>query len=376
MPKISDIVGIINKIAPPHLAEQWDNSGLQLGDPTTEVNHIMVALDPTVEVIHAALSASCQLLITHHPLIFKPLKKITTATAQGRLIHTAIKGNLAVMSIHTCFDSADGGMNDLLAARLGLRECLPLIAPPDHDSVKLVVFVPTSHLDAVRTALFPYTTTMGNYRDCSFSAPGIGTFTPQSGAQPFIGTPGSQTSVEEYRLEVLIQRNRLSNALRTLVSVHPYEEPVFDIYPLAPGINRTGLGRIGTLAEPCTLAEFAHIVATVLDAPDVRIVGEPTTRIRSVAVCGGSGASLVNNAVRAGADVLVTGDVKYHDARDAAEQGIAIIDGGHFATEIGMVASVSTRLQTLLSAAGYSDCHVTSCGIESDPFCTTIYKRA
>jgi len=366
--KLSDILGIINKIAPPGLAESWDNSGLQLGDPAANVSAIMVALDATPAVVASALASSCHLLVTHHPLIFKPLKSISTATPQGRLIHAAISGGLGIISIHTSYDIAPGGLNDLLAQRLGIGGCTPLKTTSSQELVKLVVFVPEEHLDRVRTALLTHAQVMGAYGDCSFAAAGEGTFTPLQGAAPFIGSIGSQEHVREQRLELLVSRPNLGRAVKTLLASHPYEEPAFDIYPLLNDGDTQGLGRIGRLGAPSTLADFAGRVGELLGAPGLRYVGDPGAMVHKVALCSGSGASLLRDAVRSGADCLVTGDVKYHDARDAEDLGIALIDAGHFPTEQIMVADVSEQLRRMLDAAGYQECRVIPCDLEQEPF--------
>ncbi|BCS52281.1 GTP cyclohydrolase 1 type 2 [Geobacter sp. SVR] len=333
-----------------------------------EVSRIMVALDATQAVVDDALSAGCQLLVTHHPLLFKPQKVISTATTQGRLVHTAIRGGLAIFSMHTNYDIDDGGLNDVLAERLGLPVRSVLQATAGQELVKLVVFVPEGHLDQLRTALFPYAQQLGAYRDCSFAAAGEGTFTPLSGATPFIGAVGEQERVAESRLEVLIDRTAMPRAVKALLSAHPYEEPAFDVYPLLNEGRRLGLGRIGVLPESTTLSAFAARVAQKLGAPALRYVGSPEAVVSKVALCSGSGASVMQAAVRGGADVLVTGDVKYHEARDAEAQGIALIDAGHFATEIIMVDAVADRLARMLSEAGYMGCEIVPCRCETDPF--------
>jgi dinuclear metal center YbgI/SA1388 family protein len=368
IPKIADIVGIINKIAPPALAEAWDNPGLQIGDPAAEVNRVMVALDPAPDVIDSALKASCQLLVTHHPLIFKPLSSISTATPHGAAILKAIRGGLSIVSLHTNYDIASGGLNDLLAIKIGLSSCAPLKITATCETVKLVVFVPGDHLERVRSALFPYCAIQGLYRDCSFAAGGVGTFMPLDGAEPFTGAVGVLARVPEERLEVQILRTHLSRAVRALIAAHPYEEPAFDIYPLLNEGETLGLGRIGRLAEPLTLEEYAIRLRNVLSAPALRYVGDPAARVSKVALCSGSGASLLRDAARSGADLLVTGDVKYHEARDAEDLGIAMIDAGHFPTEIIMVSEITERLGRALATAGYTDCHVEACRTETDPF--------
>ena len=198
--KLSDILGIINKIAPPALAETWDNSGLQIGDPNKVVSKIMVALDATPAVVASAIESSCQLLLTHHPLIFKPLKAISTVTVQGKLIHDAISSGLAIISIHTSYDIATGGLNDLLAERLGIENVVPLRITSSRDLAKLVVFVPEEHLESVRASLLGYAANLGAYSDCSFTASGVGTFTPLEGAKPLIGKVDTLEHVPELSL--------------------------------------------------------------------------------------------------------------------------------------------------------------------------------
>lgn len=350
------------------MAESWDNSGLQLGDPLAEISRIMVALDATPAVVEAAIGSGCQLLVTHHPLIFKALNSISSAVTPGRQIHAAIRAGLAVISMHTNYDIAEGGLNDLLAERVGLAGSVPLQVTSSRELAKLVVFVPEEQFDQVRLAMLPHAENLGAYRDCSFATPGEGTFTPLSGAKPFIGSIGELERVAEKRLELLIDRAGLGRAIKTLVSVHPYEEPAFDLYPLLNEGAKLGLGRIGRLAEPLSLAAFSARLGENLPSEGLRYVGDPETVVAKVALCSGGGASLMRCAARAGADVLVTGDVKYHDARDAEELGIALIDAGHFPSEIIMVEEVSGRLASMLAAAGYADCEVVPCRVEYDPF--------
>jgi dinuclear metal center YbgI/SA1388 family protein len=372
MPKTSDILGIINKLAPISLAEGWDNTGLQVGDPGAEANRIMVALDPTSDVITSAIASSCQILVTHHPLIFKPLKSISTATRQGTLIHTAIRAGLSIVSMHTNYDIASGGLNDLLSKKLGLSTCVPLQYTTAQELVKLVVFVPTDYIEPIKSALFPYAESLGNYRDCSFASGGEGTFTPLEGAEPFIGKVGIPQKVSEQRFELLLERRNLPRAIQALMAAHPYEDPAYDVYSLLNEGEKLGLGRIGHLSDTVSLGDFARQIKKTLPAPGLRYVGDPSARLSKVALCSGSGASLLHEAARAGADVLVTGDVKYHEARDAQDLGIALIDAGHFPTEIIMVAEMTERIATALFAAGYKDCQVVPCTVETDPFNNNI----
>jgi len=370
-PRLSDVLGIINKKYPFALAEPWDNVGLQVGVASGQIDKIMVALDPLPAVLDEAISLGCNLLVTHHPLIFSPVRQISSSTVTGSSILKAIQAGLALVSMHTNYDIAQGGLNDLLAAQIGLNEVRPLKIVGHDELVKLVVFVPAAHHAAVRSALFPYTVQIGNYRDCSFSTPGQGTFLPLAGAQPAVGTVGSLEQVEEIRLELLIYKNQLGKAIKTLLSVHPYEEPAFDCYPLLNESLPIGLGRIGLLPEPVTLQAYTATCAAQLGCGAVRVTGKIDRAIRTVALCSGSGASLLADAVRAGADLLVTGDVKYHEARDAETQGIALLDAGHFATEQLMVAAIRDFLASELGRAGYL-AEVYAAKNEYDPFTTVI----
>jgi dinuclear metal center YbgI/SA1388 family protein len=309
----------------------------------------------------------CQLLVTHHPLIFKPLRQVTAGTSTGQQVVKAVRGGLSVLAMHTNYDIAADGLNDLLAQLLGLQEVRPLKVTGQDQLAKLTVFVPEPQLETVRQALFEHAYDSGNYRDCSFAAFGEGTFTPQPGARPAIGAIGTLERVAERRLELLVQRNQLGKAIKAMLAAHPYEEPAFDCYPLLNDGDLRGLGRIGTLAEPTTLGAFSDQVRERLGCGPLRLVGASERRIRTVALCSGSGASLLKDALRAGADLLVTGDVKYHEAREAEACGLALLDAGHFATEHPMVAAVQQFLQTTLTAAGYA-CDVLVAEGEHDPF--------
>jgi len=366
-PKVSDIVGIINKFAPFASAEDWDNVGLQVGDPAASAGRVMVALDPGREAIEAAIAQSCRLLVTHHPFLFAPLKKISLADPAGQLIALTIKHDLAVISLHTNLDVATGGVNDLLAGLLGVTSCAPLKSADQEELVKLAVFVPQGSEAPVLEALFRFSGAVGNYRDCSFRSPGIGTFTPLMGAKPFIGEPGKREAVEENRVEVLLRREDLTAAVQALHKAHPYEEPAFDIYPLLNRGKATGLGRVGILGEGTTLAAFAAFARERLGAPGLRYVGPAGRTVRKVALCGGSGASLLRDAWRHGADLLVTGDVKYHEAPEAETLGVALLDAGHFATEFPMVRGVAAILRKELADRKF-DAEILECSGEKEPF--------
>jgi dinuclear metal center YbgI/SA1388 family protein len=341
--------------------------GLQLGDPLRQVSRIMVALDPGSPAIEAAVEARCQLLVTHHPFIFTPLKKISAADETGRLAILALKNDLAIISLHTNYDIAQGGVNDLLAERLGLQGALPLRVTGADEYLKMALFVPHGFEERLLDALSPFMAPIGNYRDCSFQGDGVGRFTPVSGAHPFVGEVGVRHQEMESRLEFLLPKERLSAALAVLKGAHPYEEPAYDLYQVLNRGAVRGLGRIGVLPEATTAGEFALAVKERLAACGVRLVGEPGRRVKKVALCGGSGASLIHEAARKGADLLVTGDVKYHEAREAEALGIAVLDAGHFATELPMVQGLAAELRRALEAKKF-ETEVVAYQGEREPF--------
>ncbi|HEY6839181.1 MAG TPA: Nif3-like dinuclear metal center hexameric protein [Geobacteraceae bacterium] len=366
-PKVSDIAGIINKMAPPRFAEEWDNVGLQVGDAASPVDRIMVALDPTLGAVAAATDAQCQLLLTHHPLIFSPLKRVVASDAVGAAVTRAIRHGLAVFSLHTNYDMAVGGVNDLLAEKLGVTASAPLKVAAREELVKLSVFVPLGHEEGVLEELFRFGAPIGNYRDCSFRTAGTGTFRPLEGAAPFVGEVGKRAEVEETRVEVLLRGDDVAAAVAALRKAHPYEEPAYDLFPLLNRGTARGHGRIGVLEHATTLDAFAAAVGKRLDASGVRYVGDGGRKIQKVALCGGSGAFLLREALYQGADVLVTGDVKYHEAREAEALGVAVVDAGHFATELPMAAGLAASLGKELATRGFS-ATITVFEGEKDPF--------
>lgn len=327
--------------------------GLQLGDPVRQVSRIMVALDPGAPAVEAAVEAGCQLLISHHPFFFSPLKKISTTDETGRLTILAIKNDLAIISLHTNYDIAQGGVNDLLAARLGLSAAQPLRITGGDEFLKIAVFVPHGFEEKLLQALSSCMAPIGNYRDCSYQGDGLGRFRAMEGANPFVGKVGELHQEKESRLEFLVLKERLTAALAALTDAHPYEEPAYDIYPVLNRGAARGLGRIGLLAEATTAGEYAARVKESLQAAGVRLVGDPGRKVKKVALCGGSGASLLHEAARKGADLLVTADVKYHEAREAEALGIAVLDAGHFSTEFPMVKGLAATLRGALEAKRY-----------------------
>jgi dinuclear metal center YbgI/SA1388 family protein len=365
--RIQDLVGLIHKLYAPELAEDWDNVGLQVGDPGRSLDRVMVALDPGLEAVEAARDAGAQALVTHHPLLFKPVKRLTPDDAVGKVLWTAVRDDVAIISAHTNLDCAVDGLNSWLAEKMGVEQAVPLQTVAG-DYLKLVVFVPVGHEEAVAEALFSAGGgQIGAYDQCSFRSSGEGTFRPGPGTQPYIGTVGQREKAEEVRLETIIPKRKLLRVLEKMQKAHPYEEVAYDLLPLQNQVPGAGLGRIGKLAQQTTLGEFAVSVKKSLGCDHLRLIGADQMPIRKVALCGGSGAFLLQTAHRQGADVLVTGDVKYHEARQAEELGIALIDAGHFATEQLMIEQVTQSLQAAARQLNWGVAFEAYTG-EEDPF--------
>jgi len=300
-------------------------------------------------------------------LLFRPIKRLTPDDAVGRVLWTAVRSGVAIISAHTNLDCAADGLNRWLAERLGVQDSLPL-QPIDGDYLKLIVFVPCGHEQSVAEALFSTGAgQIGAYDECSFSSRGEGSFRAGEGSRPFVGEVGKRASVEEVRLETIVPRRKLARTLEKLQKVHPYEEVAYDLVPLQNQVPGAGLGRIGRLERATSLDEFAASVKNALGCGHLRLTGTGNREIHKVALCGGSGSGLLQTAHRQGADVLVTGDVKYHDARRAEELDIALIDAGHFATEKLMITQLAETLQEEARQRHWEIIFETYTG-EQDPF--------
>jgi dinuclear metal center YbgI/SA1388 family protein len=339
------IIQEMDRFAPPKLAEEWDSVGLMVGNPSQAIIKVWTTLDVTLPLVEAAIRDKVDLIVSHHPLIFKAIKQLDTSTTSGKIIEQLMKANMAVFSAHTNLDITDGGVNDVLAQTLKLQDIQPLTIDSREKLVKLVVFVPVPHEQAVYEALTAAGAGhIGHYSHCAFATAGTGTFLPLADTHPFIGQQGQLAKVPEVRLETILPEQLVLQVVQAMVAVHPYEEVAYDLYPLNNQGKVTGLGRIGMI-EPLSLQNFIAVVKKQLHIDAVNVIGRPDLLISKVAVCGGSGASLIEQAQSSGADVFVTGDVKYHDALDAAALGIAVIDAGHYATEQPIVAVLASYLQ-------------------------------
>lgn len=362
------MIQLVEELAPKNLAESGDNVGLQVGDPAAQVRGVLVALDLDDDVLAEATDRGADLVIVHHPLIYRPVSSIRMDMPVGRRIAGALRRGINVYAAHTNLDIAAGGVNDILAGRLGLEDVEILGPTGEEKYLKIVVFVPRGHEDAVRNALSAAGAGwIGNYSHCTFQAAGTGTFLAHEGADPFLGQVGKLEKAEEFRLETIVPERLARKAVAAMIRAHPYEEVAYDLYPLANEGQPYGLGRLGRLAAPQVLAEFARTVSDSLGAVSLRVAGDGRKVISKVAVCGGAGADLIARAVFRGADVLVTGDVKYHQVRDALDAGLAVVDAGHFATEIPIVPALAGWL-TRRFAEAKVDLPVWAATSGSDPF--------
>jgi dinuclear metal center YbgI/SA1388 family protein len=354
--RVKDIASLLEKHYPLNLAEEWDNVGLQVGSMGREVTKVAVALELDHQVLDQAWQENVDLIITHHPLIFKAMKSIKVDSPVGSLIRKLIMADISLYSAHTNLDSASYGVNQILAEAIGLTEIepLPLRTAGRYEGLyKLVVYVPLTHINEVREAISRAGAGfIGKYSDCTFRTTGIGTFKPGEKADPFIGQVGQLEEVEEARLETICPQHLLKPVVAAMLQAHPYEEVAYDIYRLEQQGTLYSPGRRGKLPQAVTLGSFAEQVQSQLGFPSLRVVGNTAKLVQSAAVVSGSGASYIPE-IAGQADVLITGDLKYHEARDAAALGLAVIDAGHQATEELVVQQVCRLLEKESFQAGW-----------------------
>jgi dinuclear metal center YbgI/SA1388 family protein len=361
-----EIIQVFESFSPKNLAMEGDKIGLQIGNLSRKVKNVMIALDVLDEVVEEAIAKDVQLIIAHHPLIFRPLQRITSEDASGRLIEKLIKHDIAIYTAHTNLDVAKGGVNDLLADALGLQGSEVLFPTFESKLKKLVVYVPTSHENIVREAIGKAGAgAIGEYEYCSFSSQGTGRFLPGEAANPFIGKIGDLETVEEIKIETIYPEQLEKKVLSALFKAHPYEEVAYDLYRLVNKGETLGLGRIGKVAET-SLKGFVEVVKKALDVQTVRVVGNLEAKVKKVAVLGGDGNKYFPHAIYKGADVFITGDFYYHTAHDAIAQGLNIIDPGHNVEKI-MKKGVTTKLTQLFNKKGL-DVNVFPSEIHTDPF--------
>ena len=331
-PTVKHVMDLMEAIAPVWMACDGDPVGLHVGDPARRVKRILVTLDATLGAVQAAKARKCQMIVAHHPRLYRPLKDVNEAGPMGRLLSDAIRARLAIYCAHTNLDAAPGGVNDTLADLVGLIETRPVHAAARDPLYKLVVFVPESHLRAVREAICDAGAGLiGDYADCTFRTPGIGSFRGGDTTSPFIGKRGAYEEVEEWRLEALLPESCRDAALGAMQQAHPYEEPAYDLYRLATH-DSAGLGRHGPLKRPAQLGTLARRLKKACRAPGVRVLGDRKARIRRAAVWSGGGCP-VHLLKKELVDAVVLGEIGYHDTEVLQQEGVACIALGHAPSE-------------------------------------------
>lgn len=356
------VIEVFEQFSPKRYAMEGDKIGLQVGDLSRKVTSVLVTLDVTPEVVDEAIKKDAQLIIAHHPPIFRPLGKLESGTIFEKLI----KHDISVYAAHTNLDVATGGVNDLLSDALGLSNTKVLVPTYETPLKKLVVFVPEENAEELRKALGDAGAGfIGNYSHCSFSINGEGRFLPGYGTNPHIGGAGKLETVNEQRVETIYPVSLEKQVLKAMFTTHPYEEVAYDIYPVDVKGETLGLGRIGTLEKPMTLKEFGEHVKKVLDVSMVRVVGNLNDEIRKVAVLGGDGNKYYKSAIRQGADVYVTGDMYFHTAQDALQDGLNIVDPGHHVEKV-MIKGVAKKMSEIVPKQW--DVQFIPSAVNTDPF--------
>lgn len=331
--KSKEIIRLLEDIAPKKLAESWDNVGIQLGGFNKNINKLMLALEINIDVVDEAIKEKVDMIITHHPMFFTEIKNINPETTKGEMIYKLINNNITVYSAHTNLDASNMGVNDELTRLLDIKDTKILDKVYEEKLYRIIVQVPKSHEDKVRNAISNagggY---IGNYSHCTFNTEGYGTFMPREGADPYIGKLGELEKVEEVSIETVSTEENLDKIIYEMKKAHPYEEVSYSVYKLINNNNVYGIGRVGNIEE-MTLKDFSKKVKDKLQCNEVRIYGDLNKEIKKVAISGGSGSDFIKNAARENVDVYVTSDIKHHDAQEAKELGLDIIDAGHFYTE-------------------------------------------
>ena len=334
MVTMKDIAQAIESQAPLQLQESWDNCGLQVGSMSSPVQRVLTALDVTPEVVAEAIEQHVDVIVTHHPMIFKGIKSINTDTMQGKMIGDLLCHTINVYSAHTNLDVTGGGLNDDVATRLGLQDIQGLEETSRDVAYKLAVYVPVTHSEQLRQAMGDAGAGhIGAYSHCSFSVGGEGRFLPLEGTNPFIGQIGAIETVPEERVETIVPKTLLDQVLAAMKEAHPYEEIAYDIVALENAYDAHYIGRIGNLPQPLSIEDFKEVLQSVFPYSQLRWGGAKQSSIHRIGLCTGSGAEFIKVAAKQKADVYITGDVKYHDMQLAKELGITVVDAGHYGTE-------------------------------------------
>ena len=329
---IRELTAAVEEFAPLSLQEKYDNAGLLVGSPDTDLTGVLICLDVTVKVIEEAAQLGCNLIIAHHPLIFNGLKRLTGQNEVQRCVVDAIKQNIAIYAAHTNLDNVLNGVNGKIAEKLGLKDCR-ILAPINDALCKVVTYVPKLMVQKVREAMFSAGAgNIGDYDSCSFNCEGYGSFKAGKNSNPFVGLIDKIHYEPEVRIEMIVPAVRKQKVIEAIKSVHPYEEPAFDIIPLLNSWEQTGAGIVGNLTEPISVNNFLANLKELFCIPCIRYTSPVSHQVQRIAVCGGSGSFLIKNAIAVHADVYITADIKYHDFMEA-DGKLMVVDAGHYETE-------------------------------------------
>ncbi len=337
---VGDIIAALENWAPPPLAEDWDNVGLQLGSAKKKVKKLAVCLDLNLQTLSQALAFDC--LVTHHPLFFKPIKKLSTDAWPGYAVAELLRHDVALVCAHTNLDAARDGVTEVLAQKLKLETEGALVPSPGSELFLVSVYVPKGYEERIRQFLLATEAAVrGQYKACTFTTEGLGSFYPLARANPTQGERERLNLVSESKIEFLAPAFVLPKLLKGLEELHPYEEVPIDFWPVKGKDPRFGLGRIGELPLEYTLLDLAQKMGEILNTKGVYLVGEPHRLVRRVALCAGAGGELWRQALEKGADVYLTAEIKYHQAREAEAAGLALITFGHFESEYLIVPELA-----------------------------------
>ncbi len=330
---LNDIIKIINSDYPFSYQEKYDNSGVIVGLFEQEINSILITLDINIDVIEEAIAKKCNLIISHHPIIFSAIKQITTQNLRDRAIILAIKNNISIVSLHTNFDNSSKGMSFEIAKQLGLKN-IKILEPAKEKLFKIVTFCPQDVSEGVRASIFAAGGgNIGNYDCCSFNSFGEGTFRASEETKPYVGKKHILHSEKETKIETIAEQRFVENIINSIKKVHPYEEVAFDIYPLSNLNLIEGSGIIGEFEKEVATESFIKQISDFFNQKLIRHTEINTSTIKRVAFCGGSGAFLIDKAIFNKADIFISGDIKYHEFQKA-DNKIIIADIGHFESEI------------------------------------------
>ncbi|MCK8058122.1 MULTISPECIES: Nif3-like dinuclear metal center hexameric protein [unclassified Fusibacter] len=339
---------------PKSLADSWDNVGFQIGNEDSAVDVILTCLEVTDAVIDEAVEKCAGLIIAHHPLIFKAPKTLSEHDPKAHLMTRLIKENIGLYVMHTNFDHGTGGLSDLMASELKLSRTVHLKEVHSEKLVKIIVYIPTDHVDAVETAVFEAGAGhIGKYSNCGFKSSGLGSYQATEGANPFIGEIGKLAVTEEVKLETIVQAANLSHVIEAMIKAHPYEEVAYDLIPLMNKGMTESLGRVGYLDEPMSPTEFAQHVKNCYGLETLKMSVPRDKKIYKVAVISGAGMDFIADVAHTRADAFVTGDVRYHETMESRHFGIAIADVGHFESEVVFSKGVKAILDRMIDEQGY-----------------------